>query len=152
MAENSKHILVLHGPNLNLLGYREPEIYGTTTLDEINAELKQAGEKLDAEVKCFQSNHEGQLVDWLHEYRMWADGIIINPGALTHYGLSLHDALLAVQKPAVEVHLSNIYSREEWRRKSVVTPVCLGIIAGFGKDGYLLALQQLLRHLQSGEK
>ena len=147
MAKQKKKILVLHGPNLNLLGFREPEIYGTTTLDEINQELKHLAEEAGAEVKCFQSNHEGELVDWLHEYRLWADGIIINPGALTHYGLSLHDALLAVGKPAVEVHLSNIYSREEWRRKSVVSPVCLGIIAGFGKDGYVLALQQLRKVL-----
>ncbi|HHM24141.1 MAG TPA: type II 3-dehydroquinate dehydratase [Bacteroidetes bacterium] len=149
MSGRKKQILVLNGPNLNLLGFREPEIYGKTTLDEIHQELKELGEKLGAEVKCFQSNHEGELVDWLHEYRLWADGIIINPGALTHYGLSLHDAILAVNRPTVEVHLSNIYSREEWRRKSVISPACVGIIAGFGKDGYAMALQQLLKILEA---
>jgi len=142
------HILVLHGPNLNLLGSREPEIYGTTTLAEINQTLVQMGLDRNAEVKCLQSNHEGQLVDWLHDHRDWADGIVINPGALTHYGLSLYDTLVAIGKPTIEVHLSNIFQREEWRHKSVISPACLGIIAGFGADSYIMALRELLKKIQ----
>jgi 3-dehydroquinate dehydratase-2 len=149
MPKTDFHILVLHGPNLNLLGEREPDIYGKTTLEEINTELIQTGKDQGAEVQCFQSNHEGQLVDWLHEYRSWADGIIINPGALTHYGLSLHDAITAIAKPAIEVHLSNIYEREVWRRKSVIAAACKGVIAGLGPDGYFKALKQVLKILRS---
>ena len=137
----SKHILVLHGPNLNLLGTREPEIYGTTTLEDINRLLQKRAVELGLELKILQSNHEGELVDFLHENRTWADGVLINPGALTHYGYSLHDAILAVEKPAVEVHLSNIFAREEWRRKSVLSPACKGIISGFGVNSYLLGLE-----------
>ncbi len=148
MANQTLKILVLHGPNLNLLGSREPEVYGTTTLAEINQTLIQVGKEREAEVKCQQSNHEGQLIDWLHEYRDWADGIIINPGALTHYGLALYDALVTVSKPTIEVHLSNIFKREEWRHKSVISPTCLGIIAGFGADGYIMALRELLKKLR----
>ena len=99
----------MHGPNLNLLGTREPEIYGKTTLDEINQSLIELGQDREAEVKCFQSNHEGQIIDWLHEYRLIVDGVIINPGALTHYSYALYDALIATEKPIVEVHLSNIF-------------------------------------------
>jgi 3-dehydroquinate dehydratase-2 len=148
MSDGTLNILVLHGPNLNLLGFREPEIYGKTSLDEINQELMRIGRERSVDVKCFQSNHEGQLVDWVHEYRLWADGIILNPGALTHYGLSLLDALLAVKKPVIEVHLSNIYAREEWRRTSVISQACKGIIAGFGKDGYFMALKELIHLLR----
>jgi len=141
----SKHILVLHGPNLNLLGTREPEIYGTTTLEDINRLLQKRAGELGLELKILQSNHEGALVDFLHANRAWADGVLINPGALTHYGYSLHDAILAIQKPTVEVHLSNIFAREEWRRKSVLSPACKGIISGFGVESYLLGLEAIGR-------
>jgi len=139
----SKHILVLHGPNLNLLGTREPDIYGTTTLENINRRLQEKAAEWGLELRILQSNHEGVLVDFLHENRTWADGVLINPGALTHYGYSLHDAILAIQKPTVEVHLSNIFAREEWRRKSVLSPACKGIISGFGVESYLLGLEAL---------
>ena len=138
-----KHILVLHGPNLNLLGIREPDIYGTTTLEDINRLLQKKAAEWGLELRILQSNHEGVLVDFLHENRTWADGVLINPGALTHYGYSLHDAILAIQKPTVEVHLSNIFAREEWRRKSVLSPTCKGIISGFGAESYLLGLEAL---------
>jgi 3-dehydroquinate dehydratase II len=148
MKEGTLQILVLHGPNLNLLGTREPEIYGKTTLDEINQSLIKLGQDREAEVKCFQSNHEGQLIDLLHEYRLIVDGVIINPGAFTHYCYALYDALITIEKPIVEVHLSNIFKREEWRHKSVVSPACLGIIGGFGSDGYFMALRELLKKLR----
>ncbi|GBD93383.1 3-dehydroquinate dehydratase [bacterium BMS3Abin05] len=141
----SRHILVLHGPNLNLLGTREPEIYGTTTLDDINGLLQEKAKTSGLELKILQSNHEGALVDFLQKNRAWADGVLINPGALTHYGYSLHDAVLAIEKPTVEVHLSNIFAREEWRRKSVLSPACKGIISGFGVDSYLLGLEAVAR-------
>ena len=148
MKTGTLHILVLHGPNLNFLGQREPEIYGKTTLDEINRTLVELGKKREAEVKCFQSNHEGQLIDRLYEYRQWADGIIINPAAFTHYSLAIYDALLVVENPVVEVHLSNIFKREEWRHKSVISPACMGIIGGFGADSYFMALRELLKKLR----
>lgn len=148
MKAGTLHVLVLHGPNLNLLGQREPEIYGTTTLDEINRALVDLGKKREAEVKCFQSNHEGELIDYLHEYGHWADGIIINPAAFTHNSYAIYDALLAVGEPVVEVHLSNIFKREEWRHKSVISPACMGIIGGFGADGYFMALRELLKKLR----
>jgi len=141
-------ILVLHGPNLNLLGTREPEIYGKTTLDEINQSLIKVGEERETEVKCFQSNHEGQLIDWVHEYRFWVDGMIVNPGAFTHYCYALYDALVAVDNPIIEVHLSNIFKRESWRHKSVISPTCLGVISGFGADGYFMALRELMKKLR----
>ncbi len=147
----STHILVLHGPNLNLLGIREPEIYGTTTLEDINQLLQKKAAEWDLELRILQSNHEGVLVDFLHENRTWADGVLINPGALTHYGYSLHDAILAIQKPTVEVHLSNIFAREEWRKKSVLSPACKGIISGFGVGSYLLGLEALKQHLSSAD-
>ena len=145
----STHILVLHGPNLNLLGTREPEIYGTTTLEDINQLLQKKAAEWGLELRILQSNHEGVLVDFLHENRTWADGVLINPGALTHYGYSLHDAILAIQKPTVEVHLSNIFAREEWRKRSVLSPACKGIISGFGVESYLLGLEALRQILIS---
>ncbi len=148
MNEKKLQILVLHGPNLNLLGSREPEIYTTTTLDEINQALIKLGGEREAEVTCFQSNHDGKLIDIIHEQQLWADGVIINPGALTHYSYALYDALIAIAKPIVEVHLSNIFKREEWRHKSVISPACLGIITGFGPDGYFMALRVLLKKLR----
>ena len=141
-------VLVVHGPNLNLLGTREPEIYGSTTLAEIDGALQSAARDRQVDVRSFQSNHEGAIIDALHDARESADGIIINPGALTHYSYAVADALSSVKLPAVEVHLSNIYAREEYRRKSVVGPVVVGTICGFGWRGYLLALDALLSVLE----
>lgn len=138
------HLLLLHGPNLNMLGRREPAIYGSTTLEEINAALRQQAEAAGASLTAVQSNHEGVLVDTLQEHWGRIDGIIINPGALTHYGLSLRDALAAMDAPIVEVHLSNVYAREAFRHTSVVAPIATGQIAGLGWRGYALALQWLL--------
>lgn len=138
------HLLLLHGPNLNMLGRREPAIYGSTTLDEINAALREQAEAAGASLTAVQSNHEGVLVDTLQEHWGRIDGIIINPGALTHYGLSLRDALAAMDVPIVEVHLSNVYAREAFRHHSVVAPIAAGQIAGLGWRGYALALQWFL--------
>ncbi|RIK52882.1 MAG: type II 3-dehydroquinate dehydratase [Chloroflexi bacterium] len=139
-------IAVVHGPNLNLLGTRETHIYGSMTLEKINAALHNAAQP-NHEVRPFQSNHEGAIVDYIHAARDWAGGILINPGALTHYSYALRDAIAAVKLPTVEAHLSNIHARESFRHTSVLAPVCLGQICGFGWRSYLLGLQGLLDHL-----
>ncbi|MBN2186027.1 MAG: type II 3-dehydroquinate dehydratase [Dehalococcoidia bacterium] len=143
-------ILVINGPNLNILGRRDKEVYTEKTLAEIESLLKSQGEALDVEVITFQSNSEGELIDFIQEQSNSADGIIINPGALTHYSFSLHDALVDVRLPIIEVHLSNIYSREGWRANSVIAPIVKGQISGLGWRGYVAALQTLIDELSGG--
>jgi len=141
-------ILLLHGPNLNLLGAREPAIYGTLTLEGINARLQRVAEENGCELRVFQSNSEGALVDAIHDARNWADGIVINPGAYSHYSIALRDALAAVKLPTIEVHLSNVHAREEFRQRLVLTPVCVGMICGLGWRSYLYGLLALIEILK----
>ncbi len=143
----NEKILVIHGPCLNLLGVREPQVYGRTTLAEIDAALREEGARLGLEVECLQSNHEGVIVDAILAGRGSAAGLIINAAAYTHYSIAIREAISASGLPAVEVHLSNIYAREEFRHKSVIAPVVRGQICGLGPDGYVLALRWLARYL-----
>lgn len=140
-------IAVIHGPNLRLLGTREPEVYGTDSLDDINRKIENLAAESGVQVEFFQSNHEGEILDYLEEVRGRAEGILINPGGLTHTSVSLRDALVAVGLPFVEVHLSNTASREGFRRRSYLSAVAHGVVLGFGADSYLLGLRGLVAHL-----
>jgi len=143
MTATPLKVLILHGPNLNMTGFREPDIYGKKPLEDIDADIKTAADGMGVEVRILQSNSEGTLIDTIQEHRRWADAIVINPGGLTHYSIALRDALAGVRLPVVEVHLSNIQAREEFRRHSVISPITLGQIAGFGGFGYVMALQAI---------
>jgi 3-dehydroquinate dehydratase II len=143
----ARKILLLNGPNLNLLGTREPQVYGSDTLADIVDELTTAAAVDGVELRATQSNVEGALVDALHDARTWADGVVFNPGAYTHTSIALRDAIVAVVLPVVEIHLSNVHAREDFRRTSMISPVCIGVVTGFGKKGYALALEGLLEHL-----
>jgi 3-dehydroquinate dehydratase-2 len=141
-------ILVLHGPNLNLLGKRNPTIYGSKSLDEINKELSILGKELNIDVRFIQSNHEGELIDALQDAATWAEGVMFNPGGYTHTSVALRDAIDAIDIPVIEVHISNVYGREEFRQKSLISPVCRGKIVGFGWKSYLLGLRALTDIIQ----
>lgn len=144
MATSAIKVLVLHGPNLNMTGFRETDVYGKKSLDELDRDISNAAESLGVEVRILQSNSEGVLIDTIHEHRRWATAIVINPGGLTHYSIALRDALVSVRLPVIEVHLSNVHAREEFRRNSVISPITIGQVVGFGGHGYIMALSALL--------
>ena len=139
------NILVINGPNLNLLGEREPELYGTDTLDELMMWLANCSECIEHDFKFYQSNHEGEIIDFIHDERHWAQGIIINPGAFTHYSYAIMDAIKSVNIPTVEVHITDLKKRDDFRKKSVIAPACIKQISGFGKHSYLEAVKLLLK-------
>ena len=143
-------ILLINGPNLNLLGVREPEVYGSETLQDIVEELRSFASARGVELSDFQSNSEGALVTAIQDARTQVDGIVLNPGAYTHYSIAMRDAIAGIGLPVVETHLSNVHAREAFRRESVLAPVCLGVVAGFGRNSYFVALEALLRHLGHG--
>jgi 3-dehydroquinate dehydratase-2 len=145
-------ILILHGPNLNLIGQREPDIYGSLTLTDIDQKLKTHGKDMGLDVRTFQSNREGDLIDALHEAQDWASGVVFNPGGYTHTSVALRDAVVGISQPVIEVHISNVYAREEFRRKSFISPVSAGKITGFGWRSYLLALQALAWMIEEENK
>jgi len=147
----SLKILILHGPNLNLLGTRETDLYGTLTLAEVNRRLRDYAAQQDIDLRTFQSNSEGAIIDTIHEARSWAQGIVINPGAYTHTSYAIRDAIAAVGLPTIEVHLSNVHAREEFRHRSVIAPVCVGQISGFGWRSYLMGLEALCQLLANQE-
>lgn len=142
-------ILILHGPNLNLLGTRQPEIYGSLTLENINEKIISLGKELNVEIKCTQSNHEGALIDALHDAKTWASGVVFNPAGYTHTSVALRDAISAVEIPVIEVHLSNVYAREEFRHTSLISAVCKGKVTGFGWHSYALGLRGLIDIIKS---
>ncbi len=143
-------ILIVHGPNLNLLGERETEWYGTVTLDKINELIIKKAEEVGCQVQIKQTNHEGKIIDFIQEARGWAQGIIINPGGYTHTSVAIRDAISATRLPVIEVHLSNIYQRENFRHRSLIAPVCVGQISGLGEQGYILALEAMINILKKG--
>ena len=143
-------IAVIHGPNLNFLGKREPEVYGQESFSEINKKIEAKGDNLNVKTEIFQSNHEGEIVDCIQEISGNYEGILINPGGLTHYSVVLRDALASIQIPVLEVHISNIYKREEFRHKSVIAPIAVGQISGIGVQGYILGLEALLNIIKKG--
>jgi 3-dehydroquinate dehydratase-2 len=144
----TRRVLVLNGPNLNLLGTREPDIYGADTLDDVLDRMRAHVAGRDVDLRAVQSNVEGELVDALHDARSWADGVVFNPGAFTHYSIALRDAISGTGLAVVETHLSNVHAREEFRHRSVLAAVCVGVVAGFGADSYLLALDGVLGHVE----
>ncbi len=144
MATSSIKVLVLHGPNLNMTGFRETDVYGKKSLEELDSDISAAAESMGIGIRILQSNSEGVLIDTIHEHRTWATAIVINPGGLTHYSIALRDALVSVRLPVIEVHLSNVHAREEFRRHSVVAPISIGQVVGFGGYGYIMALTALV--------
>ena len=148
MIESARLILLVHGPNLNLLGERNPKIYGNTSLATIESNVMNEAKKRGAEIKTFQSNHEGGLIDFLHENRTLASGILINPGGLTHTSVTLRDAIEAIDIPTIEVHLSDIYAREDFRKVSLIVDVCIDQVAGLGPEGYIKAVNLLIDSLE----
>lgn len=148
MKRNKKlKILVIHGPNLNMLGKREPELYGTLTLKKINKKIKHFAASKSIKIKIFQSNHEGSLINCIHKAERKYTGIVINPGALTHYSFAIRDAVAAVSLPVVEVHLTDIHNREDFRKISVVSPVCLDQIKGLGPDSYIKGIERIMEYV-----